>query len=149
MNYLIGLPFKMVKIDKNIIWSAFNDSKSNTALASTIMMINRLGMKVLAEGVETEEQVRWLKSLGCDYLQGFYFAKGLPKDEFLALMKSDLERYKKNQENKNEYLKELDSPEIEDRFEEIYESDDLDEIDEIESFDEVENITEIDELEDL
>jgi len=148
MNYLIGLPFKMVKIDKNIIWSAFNDSKSNTALASTIMMINRLGMKVLAEGVETEEQVRWLKSLGCDYLQGFYFAKGLPKDEFLKLMKDDLERYKKNQENKNEYLKELDSPEIEDSFDEL-DSEDLEEIDEIEMIDEVENITGVDELEDL
>lgn len=109
MSYLINLPFKMVKIDKNIVWAAFNDSKSNIALASTILMIKKLGMKVLAEGVETYEQVTWLSSLGCDYLQGFYFAKGLPKDEYLALMKKDIERYKKAQESKNEYLRELDS----------------------------------------
>ena len=114
MNYLIGLPFKMVKIDKNIVWAAFNDSKSNIALASTIAMIKKLNMKVLAEGVETEEQVQWLTSLGCDYLQGFYFAKGLPKDEYLELMKNDLERFKQAQKDENIYINELNSSDDED-----------------------------------
>lgn len=152
MTYLITLPFKMVKIDKNIVWSAFNDAKSNTALASTITMIKRLGMKALAEGVETEEQARWLKSLGCDYLQGFYYAKGLPKEEFFALMKKDLERYKKDQENKNEYLKELDSPDIDERFEDFEDEEtieEIEEIDEIEAVDEAENVSDVEELEDL
>ena len=108
MGYLLTLPFKMVKIDKNIVWSAFNNAKSNIALASTIAMINKLGMTVLAEGVETEEQVKWLTSLGCEYLQGFYFGKALPKDDYLQLMKTDIERYKTVRENKNEYLRELE-----------------------------------------
>ena len=108
MGYLLTLPFKMVKIDKNIVWSAFNNAKSNIALASTIAMINKLGMTVLAEGVETEEQVKWLTSLGCEYLQGFYFGKAIPKDDYLKLMKTDIERYKTVRENKNEYLRELE-----------------------------------------
>ena len=108
MNYLLTLPFKMVKIDKNIVWTAFENVKANIALASTIKMINNLGMTVLAEGVETEEQVNWLKSLGCHYLQGFYFAKALPKDDFLQLMKDEQLRIKKLRESKNEYLLELE-----------------------------------------
>ncbi len=118
MGYLLTLPFKMVKIDKNIVWSAFNNAKSNIALASTIAMINKLGMTVLAEGVETEEQVKWLTSLGCEYLQGFYFGKAIPKDDYLKLMKTDIERYKTVRENKNEYLRELEIVEdIEDDLE--------------------------------
>lgn len=108
MSYLLTLPFKMVKIDKNIVWTAFENVKANIALASTINMINNLGMTVLAEGVETEEQVNWLKSLGCHYLQGFYFAEALPKDEFLKLMKDEQKRIKKLRESKNEYLLELE-----------------------------------------
>ena len=57
------------------------------ALKSTISMISDLGMSVLAEGVETEEQAKWLTELGCDSLQGFYFSKPMPKKEFITLMK--------------------------------------------------------------
>lgn len=86
MNYLLNLPFKMVKIDKNIVWTAFEDEKAEIALSATIDMIKKLGMTVLAEGVETKAQATWLTKMGCDYLQGFYFAKGLPKEEFLTMM---------------------------------------------------------------
>lgn len=88
MSYLLNLPFKMVKIDKYIVWSAFENKKAELALKATLEMIKKIGMTVLAEGVETEEQKKWLIKMGCDYLQGFYFAKGLPKDEFLELMLS-------------------------------------------------------------
>lgn len=86
MSYLLNLPFKMIKIDKNIVWSAFEDPKAKIALSATIDMIKKLDMTVLAEGIETIEQKNALEQMGCDYLQGFYFAKGLPKDEFLKMM---------------------------------------------------------------
>lgn len=86
MSYLLNLPFRMIKIDKNIVWSAFEDPKAKIALAATIDMIKKLDMTVLAEGIETVEQKNALEAMGCDYLQGFYFAKGLPKDEFLKMM---------------------------------------------------------------
>ena len=73
----------MVKIDKKIIQTALNDARSTTAIAATVSMIRSLGMTVLAEGVETKEQADWLISLGCNYLQGFYFSKPLPENDFI------------------------------------------------------------------
>lgn len=119
MNYLLNLPFKMVKIDKNIVWAAFNDAKSNIALGSTITMIKRLGMVVLAEGVETKEQAEWLKSLGCDYLQGFYYSKALPKDEYLEMMKSEQDRIYEEKKIENIYLQELTQSKIDETVDEI------------------------------
>lgn len=91
MNYMLNLPFKMVKIDKYIVWSAFTDERAKKALTATIQMIKSLGMTVLAEGVEDRAQAALLAELGCDYLQGYYFSRPVKKNEFLMLMKSQLE----------------------------------------------------------
>ena len=86
MSYMLNLPFKMIKIDKFIVWAAFTDKRAEKALAATIKMIKSIGMTVLAEGVETAEQAEWLTASGCDYLQGFYFSRPIPKKEFLDIM---------------------------------------------------------------
>lgn len=86
MSYMLNLPFKMIKIDKYIVWSAFEEERANKALTATISMIHQLGMTVLAEGVETAAQVEWLSDLGCDYLQGYYFSKPVPREDYLKLM---------------------------------------------------------------
>ena len=91
MSYMLNLPFKMIKIDKYIVWAAFTDKRAEKALAATIKMIKEIGMTVLAEGVETPEQAEWLTASGCDYLQGFYFSRPVPKKEFLAIMKKNME----------------------------------------------------------
>ena len=88
MSYMLNLPFKMIKIDKYIVWAAFTDKRAEKALAATIKMIKEIGMSVLAEGVETSEQAEWLTASGCDYLQGFYYSRPIPKNEFLTIMKS-------------------------------------------------------------
>ena len=88
MNYMLSIPFSMIKIDKGIVWTAAENKRAYSALKSTISMISDLGMSVLAEGVETEDQAKWLTELGCNYLQGFYFAKPMPKQEFIALMQN-------------------------------------------------------------
>ncbi len=90
MNYMLNLPFKMIKIDKYIIWSAFSDERAKKALTATIQMIKSLGMTVLAEGVEDRAQALMLAELGCDYLQGYFFSRPVKKLEFLELMKSQL-----------------------------------------------------------
>ncbi len=86
MSYMLNLPFKMIKIDKYIVWAAFTDKRAEKALAATIKMIKEIGMTVLAEGVETPEQAEWLTASGCDYLQGFYYSRPIPKKEFLSIM---------------------------------------------------------------
>lgn len=78
--------FDIIKIDmgfvRNIGYSQSNDS----ILASLIEMIHRLEMKVVAEGVETKEQLDFLKEHGCDFIQGFYFSKPLIKNDFKKLI---------------------------------------------------------------
>ncbi len=90
MSYMLNLPFKMIKIDKYIVWAAFSDKKAEKALAATIKMIKEIGMTVLAEGVETPEQAEWLTSTGCDFLQGFYYSRPIPKKDFLDIMKKNI-----------------------------------------------------------
>lgn len=113
MKYLQDLPFKMVKIDKNVVWNAFEDQRSNIQLAGTINTLRKLGLTVLAEGVETQEQASWLISLGCDYLQGYLYGKPMPQNDYLKVMKQDIERHKKTESSKNEYLRELETGEVE------------------------------------
>lgn len=91
MSYMLNLPFKMIKIDKYIVWAAFTDKRAEKALAATIKMIKSIGMTVLAEGVETPEQAEWLTASGCDYLQGFYYSRPIPKKDFLDIMKQNKE----------------------------------------------------------
>ena len=90
MNYMISLPFKMIKIDKGIVWAAFSSAKVMMALRATITMIKSLGMTVLAEGVETEEQKIWLEENGCDFLQGYYFSRPIPQDEYVELLETQI-----------------------------------------------------------
>lgn len=90
MNYMLLLPFKMIKIDKYIIWEAFANPKVSLVLAATITMIKSLGMSVLAEGVETKEQKEWLEEHGCDFLQGYYFSRPIPQDEYLEYLENSI-----------------------------------------------------------
>ena len=86
INYIINLPFHLVKMDKNIVWSAFDDERAGTVLESSVSMIQRLDLKIVAEGVETEEQKNALTRMGCEYLQGYYFSKPLPEKDFLSYL---------------------------------------------------------------
>lgn len=95
MNYMLNLPFSLIKLDKEIVWKAFSNNKASIALSSTIQMVKSLGMLVLAEGIETNEQADWLTRLGVDYFQGFYYGRPLPADDFLELMKISTEEYYK------------------------------------------------------
>lgn len=91
MNYMLNLPFKMIKIDKYSVWSALTDPRAKKALTATIQMIKSFGMKVLAAGVEDKAQAVMLTELGCDYLQGYYFSRPIQRAEFFELMKSQTE----------------------------------------------------------
>lgn len=88
INYIINLPFHLIKMDKGIVWSAFDNEKAGTVLESSVSMIQKLNLKIVAEGVETKEQMEALTAMGCEYLQGYYFSKPLPEKEFLEYLDS-------------------------------------------------------------
>lgn len=83
INYLINLPFHLIKMDKTIVWSSFENDKAGIALDSSVKMIRKLGFHIVAEGIETAEQAEKLESIGCEYLQGYYFSKPLSQKDFL------------------------------------------------------------------
>ena len=85
-DYLIEFPFELVKVDKSVVWSAMDNEKALTILQHTVAMIKNLGLRIVAEGVETLEQVQMLHDMGCDFLQGFYFSKPVPEEEYIAFM---------------------------------------------------------------
>ncbi len=84
---IMKYPYSIVKIDKSMVWACDTNPKALISLKHTISMIRELNMTVLAEGVETEKQRIFLKNIGCEYLQGFYFSKPQPKDDVIDIIK--------------------------------------------------------------
>lgn len=80
------LPFDIVKLDKNFLAQDEMKSKDKIVLTSIIDMAKKLDIKVLCEGAEFKEQVDFLKNAGCDMIQGFYFSKPLPVEEFDTML---------------------------------------------------------------
>jgi diguanylate cyclase (GGDEF)-like protein/PAS domain S-box-containing protein len=88
LAYLKRFHVNYLKIDQSFIRKDGPGSSSGTIAETIIMMAHKLGIKVVAEGVETEHQRDWLKATGCDFAQGFYFSKPLPGPEFEELLRA-------------------------------------------------------------
>ena len=81
MTSLNQLPFDTLKLDKSLI-DYIENFRGQQVIRHTISLAHSLGMKVLAEGVEKAKQVEILRSLSCDEIQGFYYARPLPWENF-------------------------------------------------------------------
>jgi diguanylate cyclase (GGDEF)-like protein len=90
LSYLMKLPAKELKIDRSFVSHVSGDSDLRTIVSSTIEMGHRLGMKVVAEGVEDGESYALLRELGCDTAQGYYMSPPLPPDAFQAWLEGRL-----------------------------------------------------------
>lgn len=87
LNILLETPFDVIKLDRKFIENMIVSSKGRLILEQVVSMADRLELGLLAEGVETKEQVDLLQNIGCDQVQGFYYAKPMPKEEFFELFK--------------------------------------------------------------
>lgn len=74
--------FNILKLDMEFIRSIGKNPKIESVLPTIISMAHELGIKVIAEGAETNEQVNFLKSVNCDFIQGYYYSKPVPQDVF-------------------------------------------------------------------
>lgn len=86
LSYLSGLPLNTIKIDKAFIDSVLVDSATKIVMESIIQMVDKLGYETIAEGVETEEQLKYLKDIGCDVIQGYLLGKPLDAYEIEQLI---------------------------------------------------------------
>lgn len=86
LNVLKNIPVDIMKIDRDFVNDIEDNEKSKNVLGSVIHLARRLGIPVVAEGVETEKQYEYLKGIGCGSIQGYFFSKPIPTAEFDWLM---------------------------------------------------------------
>jgi len=87
LNILLETPFDVIKLDKKFMENMMVSDKGRLILEQVVHMAQKLELGLLAEGVETREQVEVLKGIGCDEVQGYYYAKPMPEEEFFELLK--------------------------------------------------------------
>jgi EAL domain-containing protein (putative c-di-GMP-specific phosphodiesterase class I) len=84
LSYLKSLPFDELKIDQAFIAETPGNQVNNDIVRTIILMGQTLGLKVVAEGVESKDQLEYLKALGCHHYQGYLFFHPMPLDDFMA-----------------------------------------------------------------
>ncbi len=89
LNYLQYFPFDFIKIDKSFIDNIVTNQISHAIINSIITLAHEMRLKVIAEGVENQQQLVELQKLGCDEIQGFLVSKALPADEFINFIKNN------------------------------------------------------------
>lgn len=82
LNYIMDMPVDIVKFDRDMTMAYFENQKAKYIMDSAIHMIHGMGLEIVSEGIETEEQYQTMKGLGISYIQGYYFSKPLPQEEF-------------------------------------------------------------------
>ena len=90
LSYLSRYPIDELKIDQSFVrdFGAQGKDNSKSIVIAIIAMARALGLKVVAEGVETQEQATFLKEQGCDHWQGYFFGRPMPAEDFTALLKA-------------------------------------------------------------
>lgn len=86
LSYLKGLPIDTLKIDKSFIDTVITDENTRIITESIIYMVKKLGFETIAEGVETEEQYRYLNEINCDNIQGYFLGRPMPSDKIENLL---------------------------------------------------------------
>ncbi len=87
LNILLETPFDVIKLDKKFMENMIVSGKGRLILEQVVLMADKLELGLLAEGVETQEQIEMLQNIGCDQVQGYYYARPMPADDFFSLLK--------------------------------------------------------------
>lgn len=86
---IMSLPFRIVKLDKSLA-DRVDDPKIKIVLKNTIRMLKEIGMEIVVEGVETKETLEKFTEMECDFIQGYYFSKPLPEQEFVEFIQKSI-----------------------------------------------------------
>ncbi len=88
LTYIQKLPIDIIKLDKSFVWSIGREDEKSFIVKTVIDLAHNLGLKVIAEGIETKEQLDFLIEAGCDLGQGYYLSKPLKTEDIEKLLKS-------------------------------------------------------------
>ncbi len=86
LSYLRSFPFDKIKIDQSFVSGMTNKEGSRAIVKAMTAMASSLGIRATAEGVETPEQLAWLRAAGCDEAQGFLFSRAVPAAQLPGLI---------------------------------------------------------------
>ena len=89
LNYIVDMPVNIVKFDREMSQSYFANDKAKYVMDAAMHMIHGMGLRIVAEGIETEEQYKKMEEINIDYIQGYYFSKPLPEQEFLDFLRRE------------------------------------------------------------
>lgn len=89
LDYIVDMPVEIVKFDKGMTNAYFENGKAKYIMDAAMNMIRGMDLKIVSEGIETEEQFCTMENLGINYIQGYYFSKPLPADEFIEFIKKN------------------------------------------------------------
>ena len=87
LSYLKHLPINTLKIDRTFIMDILSDDYDKNIVNTVITMAHGMDLKVIAEGVETQQQFDLLNEMGCDEIQGYLLSRPVPADEITELLK--------------------------------------------------------------
>ena len=95
-GYMKDLPLDIMKLDRSLIGNIDVSEKEQMIVGSMVTIIHGLGLEVVIEGVETKEQLDSIMKFDCDYIQGYYFSKPLPADEFVRYFFSQTDQLRED-----------------------------------------------------
>lgn len=96
LNMIMNIPVDVLKLDRSFVKNLKKDEKSLMLVEIVIGIARFLNVPVVAEGVEDEDQLKTLKGMGCEIVQGFYFSRPVPAEEFEVFIKKEVERNDNN-----------------------------------------------------
>lgn len=89
LNYIVDMPVDIVKFDRSMTNSYFENGKAKYVMEAAIHMIHGMNLEIVSEGIETKEQYQTMEDLGISHIQGYYFSKPLPEDEFIEFLEKN------------------------------------------------------------
>ena len=89
---VLSMPVGIIKFDRSMLLKAFESQRGKEVFSRLADAVHQIGRKIVSEGVETEEQAEFVKSLGIEYIQGFYYAKPMPEADYIAFLKQHRNR---------------------------------------------------------
>ncbi|MDA3901620.1 MAG: EAL domain-containing protein [Spirochaetes bacterium] len=88
LSYIKDFPISHIKIDRSFVINLDKNESNRKIIRAIVAMAHSLGLAVIGEGIETEEQLAFLGSIGCDEIQGYYYSRPLSPEEFISYVKS-------------------------------------------------------------
>ena len=86
LNYIVDMPVDLIKFDRSMTNSYFENGRAKYVMDAAIHMIHGMNLEIVSEGIETKEQYQTMKDLGINHIQGYYFSKPLPEEDFIRFL---------------------------------------------------------------